>query len=344
HQFRVKTFFDDDGEDDGTVHTVSITSFDNNKFVNRNNRNLYSVSGVCSTIGGGILVTATRDGNSVTKSEVCGSDQTWSAGLNLATLNDGVLSINVKHSLGGSIGEANDSVTKDTLPPSVALTSPNANTGIRALNASNFNVSGSCSENNQLITVQGVSDTGGTPNVTTQCFGSHWSTTLDVSSLADGSVRVLVHHQDNAGNRSSNERNYFKDTVLPEVTITNPENSSIVNSQNFNNLNFNGTCSENGSRIALSGDISTTIAVTCLNGHWSAPGGTITGADGPKIVTATVTDPAGNVSYTSVGILKYTTAPTAVITNTPQINDQQLDIRIEGVGVTHYRYKIGDDE
>src|SRR5690606_11143927 len=58
----------------------------------------------------------------------------------------------------------------------------------------------------------------------------------------------------------------------------------------------------------------------------------------------TVTDPAGNVSYTSVGILKYTTAPTAVITNTPQINDQQLDIRIEGVGVTHYRYKIGDDE
>src|SRR5690606_32480845 len=158
------------------------------------------------------------------------------------------------------------------------------------------------------------------------------------------SVRVLVHHQDNAGNRSSNERNYFKDTVLPEVTITNPENSSIVNSQNFNNLNFNGTCSENGSRIALSGDISTTIAVTCLNGHWSAPGGTITGADGPKIVTATVTDPAGNVSYTSVGILKYTTAPTAVITNTPQINDQQLDIRIEGVGVTHYRYKIGDDE
>src|SRR5690606_552602 len=123
HQFRVKTFFDDDGEDDGTVHTVSITSFDNNKFVNRNNRNLYSVSGVCSTIGGGILVTATRDGNSVTKSEVCGSDQTWSAGLNLATLNDGVLSINVKHSLGGSIGEANDSVTKDTLPPSVALTS-----------------------------------------------------------------------------------------------------------------------------------------------------------------------------------------------------------------------------
>lgn len=347
HQVFIKTIFiknlfsNDDG--DSTVHTVSINSFTNAGIVNEENQVLFSFGGNCSTPEGAILLTVSSGSESVTKSETCGNSNEWYSSFNLSSLSDGVLAVNVKHSRGGIMGEDNAVITKDATPPGIAILSPHQNFGINRRLAPRFLVNGSCSENSQEVTIQAYTATGNNTEVKVLCLDEEWSGELDLSEFGDEALIVRASTQDSVLNTSFVQRNFFKDTVAPVLSFTSPIEGQIYNASQSSNVNASGTCNENGALITLSGGVETRT-ITCQNNQWFLSRLTLTEGEGPKVILATISDHVGNISFANRYVTKITTPPGIVLQNLPNSWDQVLKIRVEGEGVSMYRYMLGSDE
>lgn len=327
------------------VNTVSIVNLENDSFVNSTNRSTYTISGICSTDGGAINITATRGPDSVNEVTVCNSSNTWTADLDFSSVAaDGVFDVTVTHSATGLTGSAFRQIIKDVSVPSVAITSPAIGAPVGSTSAGAFVISGTCTENNTTITLNATSSGGaGSVETVAKCSSLAWSSILNLSSLPDGTITIAATIKDFAGNESTTSRNFNKDVIQPTLTIDAPAMAAVVNGLNFNSQTFSGQCSENGSSIALSGDVSGTLVTTCNSLTWTLNAITISGSDGLKNIVATVTDAGGNTSYKSVMLIKDTTSPIASLSGTPENNHNSLNVLVGGLDVTIYRYKLGDN-
>ena len=150
------------------------------------------------------------------------------------------------------------SILLDTQAPTVTFTTPLANAYVNNIAKSNFNISGTCSDNGHLVTISGAANTSAI------CIGNTFSKNLNLSSSSDGAVTLNLSHVDTAGNVVNGvTRSFIKDTIGPSITQTGVENQELSN-QNQNT--FSGAC-EDGSSISITGE--DTASVSCTASTWS---------------------------------------------------------------------------
>lgn len=279
--------------------------------INNTNRTAYPLSGSCSENTRTVSVSV----GGVTASPVC-TTLAWSTTLDVTAVADGgSISITANHTdlAGNNATQATATVAKDTAVPTVAiLSSPIINLANRAA----YTVSGTCSENTRTVSVN-VGGVTGSPS----CGGGTWSSTLNVTGVADGaSISITANHSDAAGNNATQaSASVLKDVVIPTVTLTAP---IAVNNTNRMAYPIGGTCSENTRTVTVSvGGISGTP--TCTTGTWSTTLDVTSVGDGVSVaVSANHSDAAGNnATQASATITKDTTAPTVAITAPLAIND-----------------------
>ncbi len=293
---------------DTVIPTVAITS---SPAITNTNKAAYVVSGTCSENTRDVSVNV----GGVTATPAC-STLTWSATLDVTGVTDGAsVSITANHSdsAGNAATTASTTVVKDTIIPTVAITSSPV---INNTNKAAYTVSGTCSVNSRLVTV----NVGGI-QVTPTCTALAWSTTLSVTGLVDNSsISITADHDDAVGNDANQATaSVLKDTVVPTVAIT---SSPVINNANKAAYTVAGTCSENGRTVNVSvGGVPGTP--TCSAGTWSSTLGVTGVSDSVSVsVSATHSDLAGNAATpASTTVVKDTSNPTVAITSSPVINN-----------------------
>ncbi|HXH75866.1 MAG TPA: choice-of-anchor D domain-containing protein, partial [Bacteriovoracaceae bacterium] len=290
--------------------TVTITS---SPVINNANKNAYTVSGACSENGrtvnvdiGGVLATPSCIGVGWTTGPIDVS----------AALDSLTLAITADHDdfVGNIAIQATASVLKDTIDPTVAITSSPV---INNANKAAYLISGTCSESTQIVSV----DVGGVL-ATPSCIALGWSATLNVTGVADSlTVAVTADHVDVAGNPAIQATgSVVKDTVDPTVAIT---SSPIINNANKTAYTLGGTCSENGQIVSVNaGGVLATPS--CIGLTWTTAPLNVSGAADSLVfaITADHIDVAGNNALqATTTIVKDTVDPTVSITSSPAINN-----------------------
>lgn len=298
--------------------TVTIASAPT---INNANKSSYPISGACSENGRAVSVNV----GGVTASPNC-SGGSWSASLNVTGVSDSAtVSASADHTdlAGNNATQATRTVIKDTVAPTVAITSaPTIFNG----NKASYTISGTCSESGQTVSVL-VGAVSGTPT----CSAGAWSATLNVTSLGDGpSIAVSANHSDAAGNpATAATTTVIKDTANPTVAIT---SNSPVNNSNKASYTVSGTCSENTRTVNLNvGGVGS--SATCTTGAWSASVNVTSASDSATMpITADLTDAAGNTAtQASTTVLKDTVNPLVTLNAPGVINSgNQLTYTING--------------
>lgn len=156
----------------------------------------------------------------------------------------------------------NQSIIHDNFPPSLSFDSPLANSIINLANVTHWDLTGTCSEEGKSVVISGAISS------TVTCTSGNWSASLNATAVPNGSVTLYINHQDVAGNSASQiTRIFSKNTTVPTLTLSSPVSGSAVNIANQNAVTFNGTCSESGQPVVLSGAI--TSSISCAGGVWS---------------------------------------------------------------------------
>ena len=322
---------------DTAAPVVAVVSPLATDYINLLNQSSFLVSGTCSDVGQTVKVSM-DDANGATvaveNTVACSGANNFSMNLNLSTLDDGVINIAVSHddSAGNSVIGTPVSLIKDTVAPSVAITSPIATDMINGGNLTNFAFSGTCSEVGESIELVVDDSNGGTPSVTATipCSGSNnFTTNLDLSGLDDGPIHFDASHTDTAGNSVTATRvTITKDTGLPSVAITAPIVSDFVNSVSEGSFTISGTCSDVSEDVHLSVDdtngattaVTTTISCSGSN-NFSTALNLSTLDDGTITISVSHEDASSNVTNGSpVSLTKDTALPVVALT-APTVSD-----------------------
>ncbi|WP_194293017.1 Ig-like domain-containing protein [Streptomyces smaragdinus] len=272
-----------------------------------------TISDTTPTISGtgepGATVNVVLDGTPIGTATV-GLDGTWSLPTP-APLADGVHTVDATQTdaLGNVSPAATNTFTVDaTAPAAPVITAP---------------ADGSTTGNN-TPTITGTGEPGDTVNVVvdgvplgtaTVAPDGTWSIPV-TTPLADGPHTIEATQTDPAGNISPAATSTFTvDTTAPDApVITGPADGSTITSTT---PTITGT-GEPGATVDVTID-GTVVGTTVVapDGTWSLPTTTPL-ADGPHTVTATQTDPSGNVSPVATSTFTVdTTAPDAPVITSP---------------------------
>lgn len=121
------------------------------------------------------------------------------------------------------------SIVYDVTAPTLAVSVPTAGAFVNAANQAAFAVSGTCSENGQNVNLA-----VGTVTKAVACGGGTFSTTMDLSSLADGPLTLTADLSDLATNAAPTQTvSLTKDVAAPTATLSgvpaSPSNATSVN-------------------------------------------------------------------------------------------------------------------
>ncbi len=287
---------------DTLAPTAAISSPSANSYINVGNVASYSVSGSCSEETRSITITGDANGTATCTSGA------WTTVLNFTSATEGTVNITATHAdlAGNSVTDARAFI-KDTTAPTLAINSPAAGSYVNAANVSTFAVNGTCSENTRNIMITGDA------TATFTCSSGAWSGNLNFSSAPQGTLNISIAHADAAGNTTTVARSFVKDTVPPTLAITSPTSGSYVNASTVSSYTVNGTCSENGQAINITGSL--TSSSTCSAGVWNKTLDFSGISDGAITLTAGIVDVAGNAMSTSINLTKDTVLPSLSLTS-----------------------------
>ncbi|MBX2989349.1 MAG: hypothetical protein KF802_15785 [Bdellovibrionaceae bacterium] len=239
----------------------------------------FSVSGICDDAGGSISITG-ADVNSSPQTATCASG-TFARAITLSGA-DGAKSFVVEQTDAASVTTTLTlNVTKDTDAPALTIASPMANT--RAQNG---------------VTLSGVCETGlpvefsgaGLSNAGAVVCAANAYSFNAVFTANDETKNIVATQTDAAGNATSVDRDFIKDTSPPVLAVSSPSAGAIVPAT----VSVSGTCENGGGDVSVS---STAIAAPQTTGCTAGAFAfslALTGADGTKTLTFTQTDSAGN--------------------------------------------------
>ena len=219
----------------------------------------------------------------------------------------------------------------DSIPPSLAFTSPSINT--KAQN--DLSISGSCESG---IPVN-ISGSGVVLPSTTICIANTFNQDIQFSSN-DGIKNIVISQRDEAGNIESKNRDFIKDTTAPTLTYLAPATNSTAQF----GLILTGTC-EPDILINISGTgVASSSSTNCNSGFFNQSI-IFSNMDGTKNIIISQMDSAGNTGTTNRNFIKDSTAPVLSFTN-PEINavaqtgltiagscESGLIVNISGTGV-----------
>lgn len=290
---------------DDTIPATPTVTINADHVVNAATAEPITVSGNAES-GSSVLVRVLDAALHEVSKTVTASGGTYSAPVNVSTLDDGTLTAKVVSTdpAGNPSSEGTASIAKDTSAP--AAPAANLPTVVNAANAAAATISGTA-EALSTLAYSVTSDGGaGTVSGTTPVNGTgDWTKGIDVSSLPDGTLTLTVHATDTAGNTGTDgTATTVKDVVVgtPTVAVTDP-----VNSGNVTQTVVSGVA-EKGSSVAVSLDDATvgspltgTVTADGVTGAYTKTFDATSLADGVLTATVVVTDTAGNVSSAGTG-------------------------------------------
>ena len=237
---------------------------------------------------------------------------TWSAGLDLSSLNQGTVTYSATATdVAGNTGAAGTATsTKDTLAPAAAQGLSVPTVYVNSAGVAAVPVSGSA-EAGATVTVSATSPGSATPVTgTATASASGWSLNLDLTSLKDGTVTYTVTVKDAAGNTSTAvTASDTKDTVAPVLTITAPMYAST--SSKVTGTTETGTVVNVTVRDSALNAVTTQVTPTGTS--WSTTIDISSLGDGTLTYTSSTTDAAGNPgTATASGTTSKDTVPPKV--------------------------------
>ncbi|MGO4234732.1 beta strand repeat-containing protein [Pseudarthrobacter sp. YAF2] len=241
---------------------------------------------------------------------------TWSASLDLSSLNQGTVTYSATATdAAGNTGPARTATsTKDTLAPAAAQ-GVSVPTYVNSAGVGAVPVSGTA-EAGAGVTVSATSPGSATPVTgTATSVGGTWSMNLNLGSLGDGTVTYNVTVKDAAGNTSGPATaTDTKDTVAPVLTLDTLPN---VLKGNLTSYQVSGT-NDSGLRVNLTvSDASTSIPATASGSNWNTGNLNLSTLQDsspmnvPNITIVAITaDAAGNTTTVTTKVIKDIAAPT----------------------------------
>ncbi|MGC4117617.1 MAG: Ig-like domain-containing protein [Myxococcales bacterium] len=177
----------------------------------------FPVSGHCSESGR--EVTLEVDGAAAGGSATC-DGTTFAATLDTLGLGQGGHWLVAVHASSSGAVARSTTVTliKDTLPPSIAITSLAHGGYVNRSNQAAYSIAGSCSEDGATVSLA-----VGPALATGTCVASAWGFALDLTALPEGPATVTVTATDAAGNQGSDAATLEKSTTIPSLAPTSPQ-------------------------------------------------------------------------------------------------------------------------
>ena len=323
---------------DATAPAGYTVSFDQGS-VNAANQTAMSFSFAGAEVGADYTYTIISDagGAPVTNTGTIVTMTDVISGLDLSGLGDGTLTLTVSLTdpAGNTGSDATDTIAKDTVAPSIAITTPVSGDGlISNAEAGTVVLSGTTTGllDGAVVTVVVNDGAAGSVTDTTTVTTGAWSLTLNLSTLTDAVLSLTADASDAAGNPAPQA------TAAATLDTTAPAGYAVafdqdpVNIANETAIDFTVTGAEIGAVINLQvsssggATIVTVPGVTATTASVAIPGIDLSSlADGTLTVTATQTDPAGN---TGAGVTdtatKDTVAPSLTI-DTPIAGDDVIN-------------------
>ncbi len=298
---------------DTVAPLLTIASPADGAYINATNVSSFAVTGTCSENTKNVVIT----GNAF--ATVPCTSGAWNVNLNFSAASQGVVSISVAHTdAAGNSSTTTRSFIKDTVLPTLAITTPANNSYINIANVSNYYFAGTCSENGQSISITGAVTSS------TVCTSGAWNKTLDLSGVGDGVIAITASHSDLAGNTVASFISLTKDTVLPNLTLTSLTGGQILAGGSLINITWSGSDNNNlpttPVKIEYSTDsgvtwtsISNGVANTPSTYSWLTPAIT---SDNVR-VRLTLKDVAGNsvISSSSSNLAINSTPPAITLTS-----------------------------
>ncbi|MBB9062028.1 Ig-like domain-containing protein [Escherichia coli] len=306
-----------------------------------------TLSGTTTNVEPGQTVTVTFGGKNYTASVA--SDGSWSATVpaaDLALLTDGSASAQASVSnINGNSASAVHNYSVDSSAPTIIINTVASDNIVNASEAdAGVTVSGTTTaEAGQIVTVTLNSPTVQTYQATVQADGS-WSINIpaaDLEALTDGSHTLTATVNDKAGNPASTTHNLAVDLTVPVLTINTIAGDDIINATEHGQalvISGSSTGGEAGDVVSVTLNSKTYTTTLDASGNWSVgvPAADVTAlGSGSQIVTATVTDVAGNSDSETHTVTVNLTAPTIGI-NTIATDDvinateKGADLQISG--------------
>jgi hypothetical protein len=282
---------------DTSLPTVAITSPASGSYVVSSGMATFTVSGTCSENGQNVVLSGAA---SATVACAAGA---FSQSFDLSALGEGAFTFNANHAdaAGNPATQSSRSFTKDTVAPTVAITTPAGGAYVNSANVASVTVSGTCSENGRNVVFTGAA------SGSTTCATGAFSTTLDFSAAAQGTLTLYADHTDAAGNPATQAAVALtKDTVAPTLSISAPSSGTVANSSG--SFTYTVTVSGSSSVNLAAGNVSlnTTGGATCskavTNGTTTSVTVTLSscsgvaGTVGITIAAGVAQDTAGNSS------------------------------------------------
>jgi hypothetical protein len=227
---------------DTSLPSIAVSVPAASSYINiSNNSASFTVSGTCSETSQPVTVRV--DGSTAGLSQTGGlcNGATFSATVSTTGLAQGSrnFTADISDAAGNTNSSASNPVTKDTVAPSVSLSTPANGSYINtSTNSSAFSVSGTCNEASQLVTIKVDSSTAGLSQVGGTCDGATFSAQVDTMGLGSGARIFTAEITDLAGNLSgSGSNSVTKDITPPSWTNTlshSPTNNSFTASPPLN--------------------------------------------------------------------------------------------------------------
>lgn len=289
--------------------------------INASNVGAVPVSGACTPGGDHVAITTTVGSPTLNMSAACSPDGTYAVLVNGNGLPNGTGNITLMATQGTVT--ANTTVSKDTTAAVPTVTVTNAPV-IDIANQGSYAASGTCTENNAVVT---VTIGGHAVNPAPTCTGGGWSvSSVDVGSFnlpglyAYGPV-VVTASQTNGNGTGSGSRITTKDTTAPAVAVT---WAPPINAANASAYHASGTCTAGDAPVTVTiGNVAAGSVPCTSGGTWSVSGVNLSGLGNspPAItVTATQTDAAGNLGQGTRDTTKDVTPPAVTVNALPGID------------------------
>ena len=309
---------------DTTSPVVTINTVAADDIINRaEHGQTQIISGSASGAAAGDAVTVTVNGKDYTT--VVDAAGNWSIGVpaaDISGLNDGTTTIAVTvTNAAGNSGSATHDVEVNTATVTLAVDTIAVDDVINALEAGSYLTISGTSGQLPAGTIVTVMLNGQSYTATVQANGT-WTAIVpaaDVVQLGDGQrYTVSVTAQDSAGNSASASSLVSVDTSAPVVTINTISVDDVLNAaEQQQPLIIQGnTSAEAGQVVTITAGGQSWTAVVAADGSWSVtvPAADLAGLnEGALMVTATVSDKAGNESQTTHNVTVDTTAPLITI-------------------------------
>lgn len=297
---------------------------------NQANSDAFPVSGT-GEAGAAVTVTVTDAATSATGTATVAGNGTWSTTVDVTGLVDGPLSVTAAQTDGAgndSDPSAPATTTKDTVAPATPTVAVSPDPISQAAQTS-VTVSGSSNGDSVDLTFSDGPGGGSDLTASVPVSAGAYSTTFDVSSLADGTVTASAVARDTAGNSSGEASDTAtKDTAAPATPGVSIDPDPI-NDDNQTSITVSGTSDGATVDVVLSdgpggGADLTAADVPVTSGSYSAPFNTTSLADGTVTATVVASDPVGNTSGPGTDTAtKDTEAPTTltVLISPDPVND-----------------------